>query len=198
MQLRAADGPLELAATDMELSLRASVEADVSGAGTVVVPGRLLLDIARSLPESEATLEHLADESVLVITSGSRATASTPTRPRTSRTCRISVRCAATGRRRGAPLHDRPRLESASRDESRPVLTGSLRQLRGREARDGRDRLLPARGQGDGGPGRRSPRSRRSSRLERSRSCSGSPARPTRSSSHCRRTTSSSAPATSG
>ena len=50
MQLRAADGRLELAATDMELSLRASVEADVAGEGTVVVPGRLLLDIARVVP----------------------------------------------------------------------------------------------------------------------------------------------------
>src|SRR5215831_4659535 len=71
MQLRAAGGQLELAATDMELSLRATVEADVAGEGTVVVPGRLLLDIARALPDSEVSLEHLSDESVLVITSGS-------------------------------------------------------------------------------------------------------------------------------
>src|SRR5215472_10006537 len=71
MQLRASEGRLELAATDMELSLRATADADVSGEGTVVVPGRLLLDIARALPEAEVTLEHLPDESVLVITSGS-------------------------------------------------------------------------------------------------------------------------------
>ena len=38
---------------------------------------------------------------------------------------------------------------SASRDESRPVLTGIFVELRGGQARDGRDRLLPARGQGD-------------------------------------------------
>ena len=37
----------------MELSLRASIEADVAGEGTVVVPGRLLLDIARALPEAD-------------------------------------------------------------------------------------------------------------------------------------------------
>src|SRR5262245_52425452 len=36
----------------------------------VVVPGRLLLDIARALPDADVTLEHLPDESVLVITSG--------------------------------------------------------------------------------------------------------------------------------
>src|SRR6516165_3125155 len=71
MQLRTADGRLELAATDMELSLRASVDADVAGEGTVVVPGRLLLDIARALPDSDVSLEHLSEESVLLITSGS-------------------------------------------------------------------------------------------------------------------------------
>ena len=38
---------------------------------------------------------------------------------------------------------------SASRDESRPVLTGHPRAVRAGEGRNGRDRLLPARGQGD-------------------------------------------------
>ncbi len=71
IQLRAADGQLHLAATDMELSLRTSVEADVEGDGEVVVPGRLLLDIVRALPDNDVTLEYHSDESMLVITSGS-------------------------------------------------------------------------------------------------------------------------------
>ena len=71
MRLHAENGNLELAATDMELSLRASVAADVAGDGSVVVPGRLLVDIARALPDADVTLEHLPDESVLLITSGS-------------------------------------------------------------------------------------------------------------------------------
>src|SRR5688500_8580675 len=49
---------VELAATDMELSLRLSLEGQVDGAGGVVVPGRLLVDLARLLPEGEVTLEH--------------------------------------------------------------------------------------------------------------------------------------------
>jgi DNA polymerase-3 subunit beta len=53
IQLRAEAGRLHLAATDMEVSLRASVDAQVADEGAVVVPGRLLLDIARSLPDSE-------------------------------------------------------------------------------------------------------------------------------------------------
>lgn len=53
IQLRAEAGKLHLAATDMEVSLRSSAEAQVADEGTVVVPGRLLLDIARSLPDGE-------------------------------------------------------------------------------------------------------------------------------------------------
>src|SRR2546421_12991183 len=62
IQLRSEGGQLHLAATDMELSLRASLDAQVSDEGTVVVPGRLLLDIARSLPDSEVTIEHKPEE----------------------------------------------------------------------------------------------------------------------------------------
>src|SRR5262249_53651337 len=71
IQLRAADGRLQLAATDMELSLRASLEAEIDGEGEVVVPGRLLLDIVRALPENELELEHRSDEAMLLVTSGS-------------------------------------------------------------------------------------------------------------------------------
>src|ERR1700676_4866589 len=53
IHLRAGTSSLELAATDMEISLRASLEADVGGGGEVVVPGKLLLDIARSLPAAD-------------------------------------------------------------------------------------------------------------------------------------------------
>src|SRR5215212_4529426 len=71
IRLHAEAGRLHLAATDMELSLRASLDASVEGEGEVVVPGRLLLDIARSLPDSEAVVEHRPDEAVVVVTSGS-------------------------------------------------------------------------------------------------------------------------------
>src|SRR6266540_2270923 len=68
--LRAEGGRLHLAATDMELSLRSSVEARVDGEGAVVVPGRLLVDLVRLLPESEVTIEHRAEESVVHIVCG--------------------------------------------------------------------------------------------------------------------------------
>jgi DNA polymerase-3 subunit beta len=127
IQLRAEAGHLHLAATDMELSLRASVEASVEGEGTAVVPGRLLLDIARSLPDGDVTLEHRPDEAVVVVTAGAA-------------NYRLHTYAAEDFPRlpdvEASPLHsvDRDVLvetvarvgRSASRDESRPVLTGIL------------------------------------------------------------------------
>jgi DNA polymerase-3 subunit beta len=125
--LQASGGELRLAATDMELSLRTSLEAQVEGDGSVVVPGRLLVDLARLLPDADVQLEHRADEAVLAVTCG-----------------------AASYRLHTYSAEDFPRLpeiddsqiftvdaealletvaqvsRSASRDESRPVLTGIL------------------------------------------------------------------------
>ena len=56
--LQASDGTLELAATDMELSLRSSLDAEIAEPGTVVLPGRLLVDIAKLLPASEVEIAH--------------------------------------------------------------------------------------------------------------------------------------------
>ncbi len=44
---------LRLAATDMELSLRATVAAQIEGDGAIVLPGKTLVDIARLLPADE-------------------------------------------------------------------------------------------------------------------------------------------------
>jgi len=60
--IRAADGLLELEATDMELSLRTTVPATVAGEGALVVPAKLLGDIVRLLPPGEVTLAHAPEE----------------------------------------------------------------------------------------------------------------------------------------
>src|ERR1700751_2639682 len=61
--LEARGGELQLAATDMELSLRASVRAQVDGDGAIVVPGKTFVDIARLLPASEVVIDHRPAES---------------------------------------------------------------------------------------------------------------------------------------
>src|SRR4051794_28672532 len=125
--LNAEGGQLTLAATDMELSLRASLEAQVEGEGAVVVPGRLLVELARLLPDVEVTIEQRADEGVIHVSSGSfesRLNTFTaedfPRLPETEALERHKVD-------RDALLETIARVgRSASRDESRPVLTGVL------------------------------------------------------------------------
>ena len=125
--LRAEAGRLNLAATDMELSLRSSLDAQVGGDGAVVVPGRLLVDLVRLLPAEEVTIEHRADEGVVHIASGA-STASLHTYaaedfPRLPDLDAVGTFTIA----RGALLDTVARVSrSASRDESRPVLTGIL------------------------------------------------------------------------
>jgi DNA polymerase-3 subunit beta len=127
IQLRTSDGQLQLAATDMELSLRASVDADVEGDGEVVVPGRLLLDIVRALPENEVQIEHRGDEAMLHVTSGSASyrvhTYAAEDFPRLPDVHALQLHPVD----RDALLETVARVgRSASRDESRPVLTGIL------------------------------------------------------------------------
>ena len=55
----------------MELSIRTSLDAQVEGDGAVVVPGRLLVDLSRRLPESEVTIEHREEENILHVQCGS-------------------------------------------------------------------------------------------------------------------------------
>src|SRR6266540_5126944 len=69
--VEATGGKLNLAATDMELSLRTSLEANVEADGSVVVPGRLLLELSRLLPDADVSLEHKLEEAVVEVRCGS-------------------------------------------------------------------------------------------------------------------------------
>ena len=125
--LQASGEKLDLAATDMELSLRTSLEAQVEAEGSVVVPGRLLLELARLLPGEEVSIEHKLEEAAVEVRSGSATyrlhTYNAEDFPR--------LPDAAAGDRhevdREMLLETVARVSrSASRDESRPVLTGVL------------------------------------------------------------------------
>ncbi|HEY6961177.1 MAG TPA: DNA polymerase III subunit beta [Gaiellaceae bacterium] len=127
IQLRAEAGRLHLAATDMEVSLRASLDAQVADEGAVVVPGRLLLDIARSLPDGDVSIEHRPEEAVVVVTAGSATyrlhTYSAEDFPRLPDIDTVALHSVE----REALVETIGRVgRSASRDESRPVLTGIL------------------------------------------------------------------------
>src|ERR671937_511436 len=125
--LRAEGGRLHLSATDMELSLRSSLEAQVDGEGAVVVPGRLLVDLVRLLPTEQVTFEHRAEEGVVHVTCGptnaslhTYAAEDFPRLPDLDAVGTFTVD-------RETLLETVSRVaRSASRDESRPVLTGVL------------------------------------------------------------------------
>jgi DNA polymerase-3 subunit beta len=121
----------------MEISMRASISGEVSGDAAVVVPGRLLTDLVRLLPDDSVTLTHEEGDGVLAIVSGSHSS-------------RLNVYSAEDFPRLpplDVPLQriDAPALlqtidkvgRAASRDESRPVLTGVLVRFEG-------DRLIMA------------------------------------------------------
>lgn len=131
IHLEAVAGRLTLAATDMEISLRASVAGEVTGEGAAVVPGRLLSELVRLLPDATVSLEHEAPAAVLTVTSGKHS----------SRLHTFSVEDFPRLPPVDVPLHTVPSdallatiekvARAASRDESRPVLTGILVRFEG-------------------------------------------------------------------
>jgi DNA polymerase III subunit beta len=132
IMVRATAGRLHLSATDMEISVRDSLEAQVEEEGAVVVPGRLLVDIVRLLPVGEVTLEHRADEGVARLTCGSASyQLNTYAAEDFPRLPEIQPESAFTVDRE-VFLDTIARVgRSASRDESRPVLTGILVRFEG-------------------------------------------------------------------
>ena len=134
--VRAEEGQVELQATDMELGIRISLPAEVERPGSAVVPGRLILDVTRSLPAAQLSFEYrAAEQDVEVVSGGSRFHLRTlpaddfpklPTGDGAS-----TVRMPA-----GAFVETVGRVaRSASRDETRPHLTGVLVSASGTDLR---------------------------------------------------------------
>jgi DNA polymerase-3 subunit beta len=125
--LEASEEQLALAATDMELSLQVALGSQVDGEGRVVVPGRLLVELARLLPPDDVVIAHRPEDGVVEVTCGAAhyklhtyGVEDFPRLPDASAATLFTVdRAAFVGT---AVKVSR----SASRDESRPVLTGIL------------------------------------------------------------------------
>lgn len=125
--LEATEGRLSLAATDMDLSLRSSLEADVAAPGRVVVPGRLLVDVTRLLPDASVVVEHHSEEAAVSISCGPSQyrlhTYNPEDFPRLPDVTEVALSEIAAD----SLLRTTSRVSrAASRDESRPVLTGIL------------------------------------------------------------------------
>jgi DNA polymerase-3 subunit beta len=134
--VRVGEGRAELEATDMELGVRVGLETGDSSPGHAVIPGRLLLDVVRSLPTDELTLEYRgAQQDVEVVSGPARFHLRTlppedfPKLPQVPAEGAMSVPAAAF-------VDTIARVaRAASRDETRPHLTGVLVTARGQELR---------------------------------------------------------------
>jgi DNA polymerase-3 subunit beta len=130
--LEARGGELRLAATDMELSLRATVAAQIEGDGAIVLPGKTFVDIARLLPGDEVTIEHKPAESVVHVTAGTASYTLNTYNPEDFPRLPELDAVPTFGVERESLLETIRRVaKAASRDESRPVLTGVLVQFGG-------------------------------------------------------------------
>ena len=128
--LQAAEGRLDLFATDMELSIKANVATPVERDGEIVVPARLFSDVVRNLPDEDVVIE--AGDSAVKVSAGraafslnSWAAADFPQTSTFDMTGAFKV-----GREPFVETLNKVG-RAASRDETRPILTGVLMTIMG-------------------------------------------------------------------
>ena len=66
IMIKAEDGKLTMSASDLDLSIEDSTEAEVSEPGSVIVMARLFSDIVRKLPGDEVQIETDEDNNVFI------------------------------------------------------------------------------------------------------------------------------------
>src|SRR4051794_9971649 len=136
VQILATGSGIELRATDMEIGLRVPLQGEVVREGAAVLPARLLVDVVRALPGSDVSLELRQAEQDVELMGGN---APSPTRtlgleafppfPEAEEGSRVQVPAASF-------VDTVAKVQrSASRDETRPVLTGILVSATGDELR---------------------------------------------------------------
>ena len=128
--IQASEGRLDLFSTDMELSIKASLTTAIERDGEIVVPARLFTDVVRNLPGEEVVIE--AGEAAVKVTAGraefSLNAWSASDFPQTS-TFDTSA-AFAMGREPFVETLTKAG-RAASRDETRPILTGVLMTILG-------------------------------------------------------------------
>jgi DNA polymerase-3 subunit beta len=136
VMLRAEGGAVELQATDMEMGVRVRAEADVERDGSVVLPGRLLLDVVRSLPNDAVSLEYRSQSQDVEVVSGSARFHLRTLPPEDFPKLPTAEGAEALSVPAGAFVETVNRVaRAASRDEARPHLTGVLVSAGGSELR---------------------------------------------------------------
>lgn len=128
--MRVEGGRLDLYTTDMELSIRATLAVEGERDGELVVPARLFTDVVRTLPDAQVAIE--ASDTVLRVRSG-RAEFSLHSWPASD-----FPQTASFDTSEAFSVGREPFTETlgkvgraASKDETRPILTGVLMTILG-------------------------------------------------------------------
>ncbi|MDQ6750930.1 MAG: DNA polymerase III subunit beta [Actinomycetota bacterium] len=136
VQLETTDERAELRATDLEVALRVPLQAQIDRAGLAVLPARLLLDVVRALPAGDVSLELRSAEQDMEITAAGATfhirtlrSEDFPPLPDPDSAAMVSVPAEAFVSTISIVAR------AASRDETRPVLTGILVSASGQELR---------------------------------------------------------------
>ncbi len=117
--------------TDLEIAIKDKTKANVKSEGKAVVFGSLLLDIVKNLAEGKTTMSLNKDKNKLFIKSGNVefklntiSSEEYPPFPQINKGKKISIK--------GEKITEsiRQALSSVSRDETRPILTGVLFELK--------------------------------------------------------------------
>ncbi len=123
--LTATEGRVTLSATDLDLGLETALDADVAAEGAVLLPGRLLAEVARSLADPTVEIETREAEHDVEIRSGSSSfhlrvlpAEDFPKLPTAEGATALKIPAKALE----ASIELVAR--AASRDDMRPVLTG--------------------------------------------------------------------------
>lgn len=134
--IRVTEDRVDLEATDMELGVRVALQATEATPGQAVVPGRLLLDVVRALPADQVSLEYRSAQQDVEVESGpakfhlrTLPPEDFPKLPEASPDGAMSVPSDAF-------VETITRVaRAASRDETRPHLTGVLVTASGQQLR---------------------------------------------------------------
>jgi len=131
--LSATESGVLLSASDGDLGLRTELEAEVDGTGTMLLPGRLVAELARSLGEAKVEIESRDAERDVEIRSGGSnfhlRILPSEDFPKLPAAADEPLRLPAEALSETMDLV----VRAASRDDMRPVLTGVLVSAAGRE-----------------------------------------------------------------
>jgi DNA polymerase-3 subunit beta len=128
--IEALENKVKISATDLDISIAASIECKVNKKGSACIPGRILFEIIKELPESEITFEATTQRVEIKIPNGSYKIASIPsdefpklTAVNTKKEIKIDADVLVGMIRRTT--------FASSDDETRPALNGVLWQTKG-------------------------------------------------------------------